>query len=410
MPNITKLLIDSIKPPEFKDQIFYRDEKIAGFAVRVTRSGTISFIVEKRDIRGKVKRVTLGKYPEVTLSEARDKAMEKLVAMRAGEGPSNASMAKIKLLRAYNDYLLANPDLKPSTVNDYEKSLNNHLADWQDMPLLTITKEKVRQKHQEIGLKTKSRANSAMRLLRAIMNHAIDNYLDEYGNEIIKVNPVRGLKFYKISRRQMYIKEHQLSAWYKAVDSLHDGYLFSPASTARDYLLVLLFTGLRREEAACLKWEDVDLKDRSLTIRNTKNGNDHTLPLPDYLYDLFRKRKEVAMSKYVFAGSGKKGHVVSINRHLTKVIARSNLKFCLHDLRRTFATVADRLDMNGYTIKGLLNHSQLNDVTAGYIIADVERMRKSMGRITDYLLSTMDVESSNKIIDFKSHLISNTSG
>ena len=61
--------------------------------------------------------------------------------------------------------------------------------------------------------------------------------------------------------------------------------------------------------------------------------------------------------------------------------------------RRTFITIAESLDIPAYALKRLLNHKMTNDVTAGYIVADVERLRKPMQLITDFILKCMGVES-----------------
>jgi hypothetical protein len=70
----------------------------------------------------------------------------------------------------------------------------------------------------------------------------------------------------------------------------------------------------------------------------------------------------------------------------------------LHDLRRTFITVADRLDMSAFAIKRLVNHKTSSDVTDGYIVIDAERLRGPMQRVTDYLLRTAGVRDSAEII------------
>ena len=57
---------------------------------------------------------------------------------------------------------------------------------------------------------------------------------------------------------------------------------------------------------------------------------------------------------------------------------QSGAKFMLHDLRRTFLTVADLLNISSYAIKKLANHKMTSDVTAGYIISDAERLREPM--------------------------------
>jgi len=74
---------------------------------------------------------------------------------------------------------------------------------------------------------------------------------------------------------------------------------------------------------------------------------------------------------------------------MAKVTKLSDVKFTLHDLRRTFTTVAESLDISAYALKRLLNHKIKNDVTFDYIIKDVERLRKPMQQITNYLLDCM---------------------
>ena len=69
------------------------------------------------------------------------------------------------------------------------------------------------------------------------------------------------------------------------------------------------------------------------------------------------------------------------------MVNESGVSFTVHDLRRTFITIAESLDISAYSLKRLLNHKMTNDVTAGYIITDVERLRAPMQKITDYMLS-----------------------
>lgn len=70
---LIKSVIDKLEPIPEKAQSFYRDENLKGFALRITASGVKSFIVETR-INGRVKRVTLGKYGNITAEEARKQA------------------------------------------------------------------------------------------------------------------------------------------------------------------------------------------------------------------------------------------------------------------------------------------------------------------------------------------------
>ena len=75
----------------------------------------------------------------------------------------------------------------------------------------------------------------------------------------------------------------------------------------------------------------------------------------------------------------------------------SGVSFSAHDLRRTFITIAESLDISVYALKRLLNHKMINDVTAGYIITDVYRLRVPMQKITDYILLQVGLKTSATI-------------
>jgi integrase len=70
----------------------------------------------------------------------------------------------------------------------------------------------------------------------------------------------------------------------------------------------------------------------------------------------------------------------------------SGIKFTFHDLRRTFITVAESLDISAYAIKRLVNHKNGSDVTEGYIIANHDRLRAPMQRITDFFKENCKIE------------------
>src|SRR5690606_29314078 len=96
--------------------------------------------------------------------------------------------------------------------------------------------------------------------------------------------------------------------------------------------------------------------------------------------------KESARNAFVFPGEGPSGYLVEPKRQIAKVIETSGVTFCLHDLRRTFTTIAESIGVPPYTIKRLLNHKSRSDVTDGYIISDVERLREPMESIARHLL------------------------
>ncbi len=389
---LTKSFIDKIKPPVDQQQVFYRDEQLKGFALRVTKAGAKSFVLEKL-IQGKLRRLTIGRYGELTAEQARREAQNLLGQIATGRDPIAEKQAKkacsVTLRETFKDYIQARKDLKPKTIYDYEQLLSNVFPDWLSKPLLSITKDKVVKRHSKTGdERGHACANLAMRVLRALFNFASGQYEDSQGHSLITENPVKRLSqtkaWYRIKRRQTYIKSHELSAWYEGVMQIDNEIL-------RDYLLLILFTGLRRQEAAKLSWSQVDLDAKTLTIHDTKNHETHTLPLSDYLFDLLIKRYQNKTNDYVFSGTGAGGFIVEPKRQIKKIIDTSGISFTIHDLRRTFITIAESLDIPAYALKRLLNHKMTSDVTSGYIIHDAERLRKPMQLITDYILQQTKV-------------------
>ena len=126
-----------------------------------------------------------------------------------------------------------------------------------------------------------------------------------------------------------------------------------------------------------------------------------------YLHKLLSKRKREQINDYVFFGMGKAGHIIESRRQTGRVIEATGIHFTIHDLRRTFITIAESLDIPAYALKRLLNHKMTSDVTAGYIVTDVERLCKPMQMITDYLLNITNNTSRNNVVNLKSQALDN---
>lgn len=406
---LTKSVVDRTTPPA-SGQRFIRDREIKGFALRITASGVRSFIVEKR-IEGRVRRLTLGRYPDLTAEQARKEALRQLGEIATGKDPVAEAQQRRRerttLDDAFRDFLKARKNLKERTLYDYRRLMAVAFADWQRKPLKAITKDLVAKRHAELGSQRgEAYANLAMRFLRSLFNFALAEYEDRNGVPVLPYNPVDRLNktrsWYRIERRQTVIKPHELSNWYRAVEALRSDDVNAPGSVVADYLLLLLFTGLRRQEGMRLQWVDVDLLHRTLTVRDTKNGEPLVLPLTDHVAGLLEARRQAAVCDHVFPGRewkdeagqpARRGRLQEPRPQMRRVIEASGVAFTLHDLRRTFVTTAEGLDISAYAVKRLVNHKMRNDVTAGYIVSDVERLRGPMQQISDYFLRAMGVEA-----------------
>lgn len=405
MVRLGKSVVDALPHPKV-GQAFYRDTGLKGFGVRVGAKSKAYYAETKID--GKTVRVTIGQHGAFTAEQAKAEAKHLLGQMARGINPNDtrkeARVKGVTLAQSFDDYLEARKSLKPTTVRDYRKCMRMYFSDWRNKPLVEITKDMVERRHKKIGERSQAQANLGMRFLRALFNFATERYEDSKGRSLIPENPVKRLSktraWYRIERRTDYLKPNEIKPWYEAVIKIENAVI-------QDYLLLLLFTGLRRQEGARLTWSNADLLGRTLTVHDPKNREPHALPLSDFLHDLLQKRKREAVdSPYVFPADSASGHLVEPRKQWERVMRESGIRFTLHGLRRTFATAVNSLErsLSAYSIKRLLGH-KIRDITGEYIQHDIECLRAPMQQVTDYLLKYAGVKDSAPMIELGTNTV-----
>ena len=111
--------------------------------------------------------------------------------------------------------------IRSSTETVYRSTINRCLSDWLELPITAITKDMVVERHKKLGNGTskgtsgEATANLSMRILRALLNFAADEYEID-GEPALTVNPVQRLSrnesWYRIQPRETVIPDHKLSA------------------------------------------------------------------------------------------------------------------------------------------------------------------------------------------------------
>ena len=121
MPHLTKAVVEAAIAPN-AGQAFLRDDAIRGFALRLIATGAKSFVFEGR-IKGRMRRFMIGRYPDLTVAMARQKAIEIRAAVGRGEDPAEARVIERHELsfgelaeRYLRDYAI--PYKKPRSVAD----------------------------------------------------------------------------------------------------------------------------------------------------------------------------------------------------------------------------------------------------------------------------------------------------
>jgi integrase len=411
--NITKDKVDSLTFPT-TGRIDYFDEKLTGFGVRVSPTTKTYFVMAR--VNGKLTRVTIGKHGSPkTADGARKEAKGILGDMTKGIDHNREKiMARVRglTLNEIVEQYFETQSIKESTTDSYTLLIDTHLSDWKKKPIKEITREMVSTRHLRISKNSgQSSANNVMKVFRLMYNYAAAKFPNTLPENPVKVL-TNSRQWNKVKRRNTYIQGHELAVWWKALDVIQ-----TPATC--DFLKLLLFTGLRKDEALSLKWSQVDFKSKTFSILDPKNGNDLTLPMSTTIEEIFKERLEKRESDFVFPGTGKTGHLIETRKQIGKVEhetlkiingcaddaelakiqkehpdkVKVGLTFMPHDMRRTFATIAENIV--SYTVlKRLLNHSTEGDVTQGYLIISTEKLREPMQNVTDAILKLLELKES----------------
>jgi integrase len=381
--NFTQARIRDIPSPG-KGRVDYSDDDNSKLICRVSHTGNKSFLVTKR-VNGKLKNVTIGKFPDVNVSEARNKAREILTALNSGIDPTAEKRKRFANKTPLGDVLklyLDGRELKPTTVKDYRNKLALGFKDWLKKPVNSITESMVLARHKKISLTGKTTANTTMRVLRLTLNYAKAlEMIDSTPTDILN----KARLWHKNNRKDRLIPSDQLKAWHEAVEAL-------PNERAKVYLLMILYMGFRSVEALTIEWAHVNLENGTITLYDTKNRTNRTFPIPTVLQPHIKNLKDITGEyKWVFASTQKingatTGRPMAVpTKQINAVIKASGVEFSSHDCRRTFATIAEAVSHPATMVKRLMNHNTTNDVTGGYIVTEEETLRVAINKVADYI-------------------------
>ena len=334
----------------------------------------------------------------MTIEQARAQSKKHLLKISDGKNPIKEK--QIKLQENYTlDFVLADylkkRNLQKSIVRGYLQVIRCYFKDYREKPLKHLDEAAIKQIHSVVSTTSQAQADLAMRVMRALFNFAKYEYRGNENEIIYKENPVKILSHLRnwnhVHRKQTRISKSQLGDFFatiavfrKEAEIISD--LFT--SSVCDFLEMAIFTGLRKSELFNLNWDAINLRERSYFISKTKNGTPLELPLGDKLLTIFENRlAQKTDSNYVFNSNGTYGRVIEPKKVIAKIGEKAGITFTLHDLRRTFTTTAEGLNVGTYTIKRLLNHKTKRDyVTAGYTVLTPEELRKPAQAIEDEIL------------------------
>ena len=374
--NFTQDRIRNLSTPFGKDRADYYDTGCPKLTCRVSSTGNKSFVVLKKTPDGKSKRITLGRFPDLSVSDARKLAQAALTDLANGVNPTEEKRKQklrgMTLNELFNSYLSNKSGLREASIKDYTKIMHSPFGfdDWLKKPINEITRDMVlAQRKQFTG-----GVDNKMRVLRLLMNHAVAlKAIDENPVDVLK----DGSLWAKTSRRKRMIPSDNLKDWYTAVLSLEN-------EQAKVYILLLLHTGLRDQDVRYLEWTDVDLKNDCFIARDTKNHSDFKAYIAPQIKPYLRKLYDKTGSgRYVFPGANKDGVMDIPRKPIAQVCKQTGVKFSSHDLKRTFLTIGESAMIPFSLLKALANHQTDSALTGGYINPEANTLRQATFKIAD---------------------------
>ncbi|MBL4544138.1 MAG: tyrosine-type recombinase/integrase [Rhodobacteraceae bacterium] len=348
--------MNSIEPPK-TGYVLKADARLPGFGVRVTANGVRSFVLNYR-CAGRLRRITIGRYPDWTVAAARKRASELRREVDVGIDPMTERQSAISAPTVRDLFDRYCRDHLPKKRASSQKT---DIAMFRNMILPAFGASKVNQitydhcdsLHRKISKRTPIQANRVVGLLRKSFNLAIRwRWID--------ANPAIGIVLNPETKRERYLSRDEIKRLHEAMDG-------HPEQTSCDIVRFLILTGCRSGEAFRARWEqfDGDLRIWTKPASTTKQKRLHRVPVSMAVSELLRRRRDGAESEWVFPSQTGKPFV-SIKRTWARLCNKADIEDArLHDLRHTFASLLASHGSTLPVIGAMLGHSQAN-TTARY--------------------------------------------
>ena len=297
-------------------QVLYDDGGVPGFGVRVRPSGRKTFVLWYRNAGRRLRMLTLGTYGKVlTVDEARKLARKQLARVADGRDPAEerkAARQGATVSELADAYIERHAKRQNKTWEEDWRRLNRYvLPALGTRKVADVSRTDVARLHDKIGGTAPYAANRLLALLSSMFARAEEwNFVPEGAP-----NPARLITKFPQYSRDRYVKPAEMPHLVAAINAEDNLYV-------RAALKLYLLTGLRRSELLNLRWSDVDLKERTLRLGDTKAGRPHLLPLSEPVLEILRDLPRLLGNPYVLPGDTPRQPRVNISKPWLRVRAR----------------------------------------------------------------------------------------
>jgi len=389
---LTKQFITTTPPAE--REAIHWDTEVPGLGLRVTTSGSKSFILKTRIGGGRlapIKKPTLGKVGDLTLDQARAKARTWKAMAADGVDPTRH---KEKAGRTVGDlcaeYLEVHAPRKRSARDDLAK-IKQHIKPSMGRKLIKdVTYSNIERLHRSMK-KTPYAANRTLTLLSKMFSLAMKwEWLDR--------NPAKGIEKFPEEKRERFLKPIEIQRLSQAfVDFIRLAHRPAQAQKVSDAIRLLMLTGARRTEVLSATWDMFDFDEGIWTkpSSHTKQKKVHRVPLSPPALQLLQEISDRGTgSKYVFPSrlGSKHPHLMELKKAWAKICKLADLEGVrIHDLRHTYASILASGGASLPLIGALLGHTQ-SQTTQRYAHLMDDPLREATSRVGAVLTGDREAE------------------
>ncbi len=331
----TKLALERFPTPP-SGRVYVYDSTTPSLSLCVTAKGSRSFYLYKW-INGRPERIHIGKFPDLTVEQAR-KAIDRLRGEIAeGKNPADRKRTARGMMTFGElfDAYLERAKLHKRTWAGDEWQYTKYLSQWKNRKLSSITKADIARLHAKTGKEAPYTANRLKALLSVVFNTAIN----DFGYE--GLNPCRGVKRFHETKRDRFLLPEELKRFFSALSD-------EPDDTLRDFFWLCLLSGARRGNVQSMRWDELTLDRGEWRIPGDKSKNREGMlvHLPPRAVEILQERKteneskpKAKRSEFVFPSYGASGHLVDPKASWERIRTTAKLPgLRMHDLRRTLAS------------------------------------------------------------------------
>lgn len=379
--NFTKRAIEALPIPALGQPVaVYRDAKTPGLCLRITDHGKRTFQIY-RTLNGRPIRVGVGTFPVMSVEQAHRRAAELNAQINDGINPNvekKAQRGEMVFGELFGLYMIRHAKVHKRSWEGDQAQFDRYLKPWTKRQLSTIRKADIQALHAKVGSDTGTyAANRLLALLSTVFNRARD-----WGFDL--PNPAQGVKKFREQSRERFLQADELPRFFQSLAAEGN-------QTIRDYFLVALLTGARRNNVLTMRWDAINLERGTWTIPQTKTGDAQTVPLVPDVVAILQARNVFATSPWVFPGHGSTGHLVEPRKAWERILERAGIEnLRIHDLRRSLGSWQAATGANLSIIGKSLGHRNVS-TTAIYARLELDPVRAAMEAATQAMLAAAGI-------------------